>query len=98
MKFLLLPAASILAMSLAINAVTARLSEAVAADWRTESVLVGHGCDGSPAPLYREAEDEFPPCRAIERVSLDDVPACDLARLLPTDSNIEACTGRPWYE
>lgn len=96
MKALILPAASLLAMSIALSPVTARLSAAM--DWQAETVLVGHDCIGASSRLYREAEDDFPPCRDIHRVRLDEVPACDLAQLLPTDSNIEACTGRPWYE
>lgn len=60
--------------------------------------LVGYGCAGASAPVYRLYEDDFTSCAAIEPIPLERVPACDLAALMPTDSNIEACTGRPWWE
>jgi hypothetical protein len=30
--------------------------------------LVGLGCEGAAGPLYAAQEDDFPPCRKIERV------------------------------
>lgn len=61
--------------------------------WQAEFALVGYGCAGSSAPLYRMAEDEFPDCRAIERIPLRLLPPCIRAKLMPTDINVEACFG-----
>ncbi|CCF19147.1 protein of unknown function [Pseudorhizobium banfieldiae] len=63
-----------------------------------DTVLIGIGCQGQQGEIYRLHEDEFPQCQAIAPIDVDLVPACPLADLLPTDGNIEACTGRPWHE
>lgn len=65
-------------------------------------------CDRSPVPnpATGRYDSRSLTCRLADAWYYGTAPlagypatdACQLAAIAPTDSNIEACTGRPWYQ
>lgn len=64
---------------------------------RPESVLRSYDPADALACWHDMAFDHSVECRPADDPARQ-LTACELADIAPTDSNIEACLGRPWWQ